>query len=518
MDQIAPDAALDLAKWGTWGTRETITQAVQRIWTEFLPGRRAYLFKTLLVSNRGEIPLSQPTNATLAFGEVEFRAASGDPLQEWLSITNANSYAMDLSGWRLEDGVRFTFKPGTVLPAHSDLIVSPSIKAFLARTVSPKGGERRLVTGPYQGNLSAWGESLALLDPSGRRVSATTFSGNPSPAQESLRITEIMFNPSPWLADTNIDAQQFEFIELRNIGLAPLNLRGVRFTGGIQFDFAAGGVADLAPGARVLVVKSTNAFTLRYGPGFPVAGQFAGSLDNAGERLQLEDAFGEEILDFSYDPEWYPTTDGQGFSLAVLETALLSSPDYAASQTNWCAARSTPGFLNNAIALPVANKDGLLVPENESAAVRLADLLRNDADPGGGTVEFDGVSPLSDQGSSLIRSGDELIYTPLPDFDGVDRFGYTVVNDQGAKASGVVDVLVYTGPLPQPGSLCIIWSAPGYRLRYAGTPGQTCEWQDSPDLLHWDTLALAAIPPHGVVEYREPAAPLTRAYYRALSR
>lgn len=321
-DRIAPDAALDLAKWGTWGTRETITQAVNRIWNEFLPGRRTFLFRTLSVTNGGEIPMSQPASAAVQFGQLESRSIGGKPLEEWLSLTNANSYAVDLSGWRLAGGVRFTFRPGTVLPSRAALYVSPDVKAFRARTISPKGGERRLVVGPYDGNLSTWGETLTLADSTGRLVSSNVFVGSPSPAQRYLRVTEIFYHPDPLAAHPNLAAQDFEFVEVRNIGPAELDLRGVRFTEGVDFDFASGSITSLAAGARVLVVRNPGAFALRYGGSLPVAGAFAGALDNAGERLRLEDAFGEKILDFDYDDAWYPITDGHGFSLAIVDDGL----------------------------------------------------------------------------------------------------------------------------------------------------------------------------------------------------
>jgi len=305
-DQIAPDAALDLARWGTWGTRETITQAVNRVWNEFLPPRRNFLFRTMSVTNGGEIPVSQPTNAVVQLDGLEYRPASGIPLQEWLSITNSNTYAVDISDWRLDGGIRFQFKGGTVIPARSALWVSPDVKAFRSRMVSPKGGERRLVVGPYDGDLSAWGESLLLVDPVGRLVSSNSYVGSPSPAQQFLRITEIFYNPDPWAANTNLDAQLFEFIELRNIGPGRLDLRGVRFTEGVQFDFTTAVITNLAAGARLVLVHDTNAFALRFGSGLPVAGQFAGQLDNAGERIRLEDNYGEKILDFNYDNIWYP--------------------------------------------------------------------------------------------------------------------------------------------------------------------------------------------------------------------
>ena len=321
-DQIGPDAALDLAKWGTWGTRETITQAVNRIWNEFLPGRRAYLFHDMVVTYGGEIPLSQPMNASVQIGALEYRPTSGNPLQEWLALTNANTYAVDLSGWRLEGGVRFTFKPGTVIPARSGLIVSPNVKAFRSRSASPKGGERRLVVGPYDGNLSAWGDSLLLVDSGGRLVQSNSYAGNPSTAQRYLRITEIAYNPDAFSGNPGLDRQLFEYLELRNIGPAALDLRGVRLTEGVQFDFASGAITNLAPGARVLVVRNAAAFALRYGAGLPVAGQYVGELDNAGERLRLEDAYGEKILDFSYDNKWYPITDGHGYPLVIVDDTI----------------------------------------------------------------------------------------------------------------------------------------------------------------------------------------------------
>ena len=75
-------------------------------------------------------------------------------------------------------------------------------------------------------------------------------------------------------------------------------------------------MTSLGPGQRVLVVKNSAAFTTRYGTA-TVAGQYTGSLDNAGERLRLVDAANEEILDFSYNNSWYPVTDGIGFSLVI---------------------------------------------------------------------------------------------------------------------------------------------------------------------------------------------------------
>ncbi len=311
-DQIAPDAALDLAKWGTWGATESITQAVNRIWNEFEPGRRLWLY------SYPEVPAAQPANAVINIAAIEFRPANSNQAQEFLCLTNPNNYAVDITGWRLDGGARFTFKGGTVIPANSVAYVSPDKRAFRQRTVAPTGGQRLLVLGNYAGNLSAWGEGLSLTDDHGRLVATNYFPGNPSPAQRYLRVTELMFNPSPLAGNTN-GAQEFEYIELVNIGPALLDLRGVRFVEGVEFDFGTGAINVLVPGARVLVVKNTGAFTARYGAGLPIAGQYLGSLENNGEELRLEDAFREKILQFDYDNAWYPITDGLGFSLVIVD-------------------------------------------------------------------------------------------------------------------------------------------------------------------------------------------------------
>jgi hypothetical protein len=142
-----------------------------------------------------------------------------------------------------------------------------------------------------------------------------------------------MFHPSA-LSGNPTPADEFEYLELKNISTnVTLNLAGVRLVNGIEFNFTGSAVTSLAPGRHVLVVKNMAAFTARYGSGLPVAGQFTGNLDNDGERIQLLDASNEEILDFSYDDDWYPITDGLGFSLVVVDEN--AEPDAWDHKSQW---------------------------------------------------------------------------------------------------------------------------------------------------------------------------------------
>jgi|GEM_PF-398067 len=138
----------------------------------------------------------------------------------------------------------------------------------------------------------------------------------------ALRVTELMYHPRPPASvsgESYLDGDD-EFIELQNAGSAPIGLAGLRFTQGVSFDFTSGAVPVLNPGEYVLVVKNIAAFTNRY-PSVPpqrIAGAFAfpaTSLDDAGEKIEIQDAVGRTVVSFTYNNSWLVATDGAGHSL-----------------------------------------------------------------------------------------------------------------------------------------------------------------------------------------------------------
>src|SRR6185312_1313798 len=259
-----------------------------------------------------------------------------------IQVKSFEDDAIDISGWKIGGAVDFTFKPGTIIAPQKYIYVSPNVNAFRARTTSPKGGQGLYVQGNYSGHLNAWGETVTLTDNLGNLVATNTYTGNPSLAQQFLRVTEIMYNPSP-ATNINSDAQQFEYIELKNISTTTnLNLNGVRFTNGIAFNFTDSAVTNLLPGQYVLLVRNQAAFAARYPTNTAlIAGQFSGTLDNAGETLRLEDAVGEKILEFAYNNSWYPVTDGLGFSLVIVNE--LAPWDTWDKKSSWRASGALDG-------------------------------------------------------------------------------------------------------------------------------------------------------------------------------
>ncbi|MHC4464011.1 MAG: LamG-like jellyroll fold domain-containing protein, partial [Planctomycetota bacterium] len=136
------------------------------------------------------------------------------------------------------------------------------------------------------------------------------------PVTDNLRITEMMYHP----LDTNSpDDPNAEFIELTNIGPETINISLARFTEGIRFTFPS---LELTSGEFVLLVKDRAVFDSRYTgvpPAVDILNPYEGRLANGGERIRLEDAIGQTILDFEYKDGWRPITDGDGFSLTIIE-------------------------------------------------------------------------------------------------------------------------------------------------------------------------------------------------------
>jgi len=195
----------------------------------------------------------------------------------------------------------------------SDFLISFELVA--GKSAGGGGGTSsgaKLYTGPFTLDKSARVKARAKSGSTWSALNEAVY--GVGPVAESLRITEIMYNPRN-TADPN-DPNE-EFIELKNIATEAINLNLVRFTRGIDFTF---GDIELAAGEYVVVVKDRAAFEAAY-PDYTgvIAGQYTGSLDNAGETIRLVDATGQTITEFRYKDTWRSLTDGQGFSLTIID-------------------------------------------------------------------------------------------------------------------------------------------------------------------------------------------------------
>ena len=164
-------------------------------------------------------------------------------------------------------------------------------------------------------------------------------------------ISELLHSPAPLTpGETNaalVNAQGFEFIEVRNIGKQSVDLNGAKFTQGITFDFSVvpAGSRLLAPGESGVLVSDKRAFRIRnpYVESRKIMGQFRGHLDGSGESIKLEAADGSTIKQLQYDSSapWPQTLAGQSL---VLKTPATNP--HAADPTSWLVSAKpggTPG-------------------------------------------------------------------------------------------------------------------------------------------------------------------------------
>ena len=201
----------------------------------------------------------------------------------------------------------------------SDFLISAELVA--GKRNSPVDGGTSVdvleYTGPITLPHSVQVKSRVLNGNTWSALNEATFAVGP--IADNLRITEIMYHPK------NTGDPNEEYIELKNIGTEIINLNLVKFTNGIDFTFPS---LELAPNEYVLVVQDRDVFEARYGQGINIAGQYSGRLNNAGERIRLEDAVGRTILNFRYKDGWHSVTDGEGFSLTVIDPISASPEDW----------------------------------------------------------------------------------------------------------------------------------------------------------------------------------------------
>lgn len=246
------------------------------------------------------------------------------------SVQNPDTAATTFQEFKADDGLP-ALKVGRNILAVQGLNNSVSSSDFLL-AVELVVGESRMESSTT--NAFRYTGPLTLTDLT--TVKARTLNGTEWSAlneatfvvgSPELALTELHYHPvaatAAEAAAGYTNADDFEFVELQNRGTTSCDLAGVRFVDGIQFDFTGSAITRLGPGQYVLVVKRRAAFELRYGTGLPVAGEYSGRLDNAGETVRVVDARGATLFRFDYGTRspWPETADGDGPSLEVVEPA-----------------------------------------------------------------------------------------------------------------------------------------------------------------------------------------------------
>ena len=167
-------------------------------------------------------------------------------------------------------------------------------------------------------------------------LSLTLIAGRAMAVDSVVVFNEISYHPAPG------DAAG-EWIELHNQMTIDMDLSAWHIEDGINFTFAEG---TIIPGGGYLVIAA-NPAALQGATGLTnVRGPFTGSLNNAGERLELRDR-NDRLMDkmvFGDGGKWPLAPDGSGATLAKRDQNTIS--DEPAHWTSSVVAGGTPGARN----------------------------------------------------------------------------------------------------------------------------------------------------------------------------
>ena len=289
--------------------------------------------------------------------------------------------------------------------SSSDLLINAELTAreLLAAVVPDRGIP---YTEPIVLTRSTRVKARAVTGSTWSALSDVTFAVGP--VAQSLRISEIMYHPT----DPNA-----EYIELTNTGTETIDLNLVAFTDGIDLAFSA---VQIEPGAYCLVVRDAAVFEAVYGPDLPVVGQYTGSLNNGGERIELQDAAGRVIHAFRYRDDWYDVTDGPGFSLTVADPLTTDAGAWGDPST-WRPSAAAGGS-------PGADDNGDVV---QAGAVVINELLANS---GGGVPDWIELHNTTDQaidlgGWLLSDDTDDLARYEIDAETTIEPLGYLVLTE-----------------------------------------------------------------------------------------
>ncbi len=202
-----------------------------------------------------------------------------------------------------------------------------------------------------------------------------SFSACSNVAVPQLTITKINYHPQ---SSTQFpDADELEFIEIRNTGSTSANLSGIYFRGtGFVYQFPAN--TTLGAGLCVIIASNATVFQSKYG--FAPFGEFTRLLSNSGEQLVLSDAFGNVVDHVEYsDASPWPDADGNGYYLMLAGLTLDNSlPESWTASNDLITSMDTPAAGINFTIFPNPVRDILSISsEMEISSISIYDIRGN---------------------------------------------------------------------------------------------------------------------------------------------
>ncbi len=173
-----------------------------------MSGTRRLWWAAWLAACGGLAGLAGLAPAQLVLNEVYYDSPEKTSAEEFVELHNPGGTAVSIGGWRLTDGLAYTFPANTVVPAGGYLVVAQDPPTLLRRFGVT-------ASGPWTGRVSNTGETLTLQDAAGHTIDQVAYQrGFPWPTCPDGSSMELL-NASldndlggSWRSSSNPDAQQ----------------------------------------------------------------------------------------------------------------------------------------------------------------------------------------------------------------------------------------------------------------------------------------------------------------------
>ncbi len=278
----------------------------------------------------------------------------------------------------------------------------------------------------------------------------------------NIVINELQYGPSD-------PCNNAEFIEFKNKGNTPINLKHSYFEEGLRFRFEEDAI--IPPNGFLVLTNDSDAFLAIFG--FPAYGEYIGKLSGNGELVALVDPNGNLIDEVSYDDDapWPTSPDEEGPSLELTNSDLdndlfgnwhPSVPDCGtpnAENSNPCYANPAGLVINEVTSYPLATYDSgdwveLHNPTANAVDIsnwQLQDSKFNFFVPVGTTIPAGGYLALVENDTFFTA-----VYPEVSNYVGNLVFGFSAGGEKIqllSEESCVVDAIDYDNVAPWPEGL-----------------------------------------------------------------
>ena len=296
--------------------------------------------------------------SALVINEISYRPQSGNPIHEFVEIKNNGPDSLDVTGVTFSGAFSARIDDYLKIGPGEFFIVAKDTSAFIAHFGVPAHAQ-------YTGTLSDNGESIIMKDFLENDIDQVSYSNFPfwnqvaalgqaslglidadfdndtpvnwsnqtpafTPMQDNtfgnldlvtpytLVINEIHYNPSSESVNgSNISGTEYEFIEIKNVGNNLVWLNDIYLGGGINYQFPD--FSSLAPGQFKVIAKNDFRFNQKFS--VTADGEYDGNLSNTGERITIENLFGDVIDEVTYSSNfpWDPDPANGAYSLGLID-------------------------------------------------------------------------------------------------------------------------------------------------------------------------------------------------------